>query len=154
MIRWLVVSDSHGNNRALYRALDEQPTACAVFHLGDGAAEAEQLREHCPCPLYAVAGNCDFSSSFPTEDEVRVHGVSVFYTHGHRYGVKAGTGRLEAEARRRGVRVALFGHTHQPTVRYENGLYLVNPGSLGYGGCYATIDLVGGELFVNLTHLR
>lgn len=154
MIRWLVVSDSHGNARALCRALDEQPTACAVFHLGDGAAEAEQLRATCPCPLYTVAGNCDFSSPLPSENEVRIHGVPVFYTHGHRYGVKAGTGRLEAEARRRGVRVALFGHTHQPTVRYENGLYLVNPGSLGYSGSYAIIDVVGSELSVNLTHLR
>ena len=39
MVRILVVSDSHGDSRALMRALDEQPDARYILHLGDGVAE-------------------------------------------------------------------------------------------------------------------
>lgn len=154
MHRILVVSDSHGDTRSLMRALDEQPDARCIIHLGDGAAEMHALASTCSVPVYQVRGNCDLSSTFPAEQEILFSGVSLFLTHGHHYGVKGGLGALTAEARRRRVQIALFGHTHQSLTRYEDGLYLINPGSLGYSGTYATIDLVNGSIAPNVLRIR
>lgn len=154
MIRILVVSDSHGDSRALMRALDEQPTAQYILHLGDGASEMRALAPTCTATVHQVRGNCDFSSTFPTEQELRIGGIPILMTHGHRYSVKGGLGTLEEEARRRGVKIVLFGHTHQSLTRYEDGLHLINPGSLGYNETYATIDIVGGEIAPNIIRIR
>ena len=40
----------------------------------------------------------------------------------------------------------MFGHTHVPCEEYVDGLYLFNPGSLGYEGTYGYIDIVGGGI--------
>ncbi len=154
MLRILVVSDSHGDARSLMRALDEQPDAHCVLHLGDGAAEMRALAPTCPVPVYQVCGNCDTASALPAEQELRIGGVPLLMTHGHRYGVKGGLGALAAEARRRQARIALFGHTHQSLTRYEDGLYLINPGSIGYSGTYATVDLVNGDIAANILRIR
>ena len=154
MVRILVVSDSHGDSRALMRALDEQPDARYILHLGDGASEMRALTPACNATVYQVRGNCDLSSPFPVEQEIRIAGVPIFMTHGHRYGVKGGLGTLADEARRRGARIAMFGHTHQSLTRYEDGLYLINPGSLGYSETYATIDIVDSDIAPNIIRIR
>ena len=43
--------------------------------------------------------------------------------------VGAGTGLLEQAAREAGCKIALFGHTHVSCCRYQEGLYVMNPGS-------------------------
>ena len=153
MIRLLVVSDSHGGCYTLARVLDKHPEAAYVLHLGDGASDMEELLPNCRTTVYQVSGNCDFCAAQPAEQELRIGGVPILMTHGHGYGVKHGLGRLEAEARRRGIRLALFGHTHEPVSRYEDGLYLVNPGSLRFGSSYAVIDITDNGIAVNLTHI-
>lgn len=40
-MRILVISDTHGNETALFRVVEAQPTARVVIHLGDGVEEAE-----------------------------------------------------------------------------------------------------------------
>ncbi len=154
MVRMLAVSDTHGDRRSLYRLLDLHPEARYLLHLGDGASDAESLLLPETVTRLSVAGNCDFSSSYPDEHEVNIGKVSLFLTHGHRYGVKHGLEPLEAEARRRLVSMALFGHTHQPLVHYDSGLYLVNPGSLRFGGTYAIIDIANGAPAPHIAHLR
>lgn len=154
MVRILVVSDSHGDSRSLMHALDEQPDARYVLHLGDGASEMHALAPTCAATVYQVRGNCDLSAPFPVEQELCIAGVPIFMTHGHRYGVKGGLGALADEARRRGARIALFGHTHLSLTRYEDGLHLINPGSLGYSGTYATVDIVGGDIASNIIRIR
>ncbi len=154
MVRILIISDSHGDSRTLMQALDEQPEAAYIIHLGDGAAEMASLASTCTATVYQVRGNCDGFSTLPTEQEIRIAGIPFLITHGHRYHVKGGTGALVADAKRRGVRVALFGHTHQSLTRYDDGLYLINPGSLGYSGTYATVDIVGSDIAANIFRVR
>lgn len=154
MVRLLVISDSHGDSRALMRALDEQPEARYILHLGDGASEMRALAPTCTAHVYQVRGNCDLSAPFPVEQNLRIAGIPLFMTHGHRYGVKGGLGTLADEARRRGAQIVLFGHTHVSLTRYEDGLYLINPGSLGYSGTYATVDIVGGDIAPNIIRIR
>ena len=56
---------------------------------------------------------------------------------------------LSAEAQRRGAAVAMFGHTHEALCRYEDGLYLLNPGSLRFGSSYAMVDITDNGIAVN-----
>ena len=155
MFRLLVVSDTHGDRRALQAAIDAQAEASFLVHLGDGAADLTAVSEFCTIRSLQIAGNCDFSSPFPEDAEFRFGGQIFFASHGHRYGVKHDLYRFSCAARSRDARVALFGHTHEPLTVYDNGLYLVNPGSLGRGGTYATIDIdsVGG-IVPNIVKLR
>ena len=144
-MRILVASDTHGNENALLSALVEQPEAKVVFHLGDGAREAEAMAAAFPNRTFYIArGNGDWGvGSGAVEAGLElVAGRRLFYTHGHRYEVKLGLTRVVYAARERGADVLLFGHTHQPLVDYEDGLHLLNPGSLTYGeGTYGVIDI-------------
>ena len=51
-------------------------------------------------------------------------------THGHYYGVNAGTSRLVARAKELECDVAMYGHTHIPDIEYHGNLTVVCPGSL------------------------
>ena len=63
--------------------------------------------------------------------------------------------RYEEQARKQGADIDLFGHTHIGFTRYEDGLYLMNPGSLSRAGehSYGVIDLCDGGVFTNIIHL-
>ena len=39
-------------------------------------------------------------------------GIKIFFTHGHKWGVKYSTDRLFYKAKEIGAQIALFGHTH------------------------------------------
>jgi putative phosphoesterase len=51
-------------------------------------------------------------------------------THGDIYRVKNGLEALVRKALAEKATVALFGHTHTPLVQSEEGVLLVNPGTL------------------------
>ncbi len=154
-MRILVVSDTHGNTGALCRAIEEQPTARTVLFLGDGLRDAEDAQARYPDrTIYTVPGNCDFGGIAPKVREETLGGKRFFFTHGHIYDVKYGLYRLDLAARQYKADIALFGHTHQPYEEYADGLYLFNPGSLGYGGTYGYVDIVGGGVVTNIVTLR
>ncbi len=134
-MRILVVSDSHGRWGALYNAIEAQPTAHIVIHLGDGSDDFERVRDRFPGRMMVnVAGNCDFfgASELKTADVITVEGRRIFFTHGHTYRVKSGLTLLEQAARAREADICLFGHTHEPVTEYRDGLYIMNPGSVGH----------------------
>jgi hypothetical protein len=77
----------------------------------------------------------------------KVCGVKLFMTHGHLHQVKSGLGALIRDARITGSQAVLFGHTHEPLCRYEDGLWIVNPGSAGYnGGSAAVLEVADGKI--------
>ena len=155
-MRVLVVSDTHGDEWALRRAVEEQPTARVLLHLGDGAREAADIAERFPAlTVYGVRGNCDLGcADVPDRRDEYVEGKHIFMTHGHIYHVKYGLYTLECAARERGANIVLFGHTHTPLTDYADGLHLLNPGSLRYGGTYGFIDIVRGGIVTNIVHAR
>ncbi len=155
-MRILVVSDTHGDGYALQSALWEQPEAKHVFFLGDGAREFEKIAEANPDrTFFGVCGNCDpaFCGLLGNREET-VGGRRIFFTHGHLWSVKFGLSRIDYAARERQADIVLFGHTHQPLSLYEDGLYLINPGSLGYNKQYATVDIVPTGIMPILHTLR
>lgn len=148
-MRILVVSDSHGNFYRFQKVVTLHPEADKIFFLGDGFRDfsdiADLFRDRI---FYAVRGNCDFTSPFPSWNTTITCQGKILYTHGDAFGVKGGTERLFDAGRQAGARLVLFGHTHRPCARYEDGLYLFNPGSLAEGS-YGICDLLDSGILMN-----
>ncbi len=153
-MRILVVSDIHGNGRALAKAVEQQPEARTVLFLGDGLRQAEDAADRYPDrTFYMVPGNCDLASTLPPVRQETFGGRRFYFTHGHVYDVKYGLYRLEMAARQAEAQVVLFGHTHSPFEDYVDGLYMLNPGSLGYGGTYGYVDVTPGGVMTGIVSL-
>lgn len=130
-MRIIVISDTHRDFRTLHRIVEKHREEAAMFlHLGDGEQEVDDLLALYPeLPLLAVRGNCDYSGERP-ESRVAVAGnTRIFMAHGHDLGVKGSTAVLVRLARENGCRIALYGHTHKSDTHYEEGIYVMNPGS-------------------------
>lgn len=129
-VRALALSDSHGDNKAIQKALDLFGDVEYIFHLGDYASDAEYISEHSRAKVLSVRGNCDFLSEDPYFEEVVIRGQRIVLTHGHRLGAKYSTDRLLYYAQAHEANAILFGHTHVPYCEYADGIWLVNPGSV------------------------
>ena len=154
-MRLLILSDSHGRSSAIREAIEAQPEAKTVFYLGDGLRDLEEIqasyRSH---TFYCVRGNCDWAVIDTPEMAITdIGGVRIFYTHGHVYDAKFSLTRAALAAREREAQVLLFGHTHQPLSVYDDGLYVVNPGSIGKGHSYAILDITPAGIVPGLRSL-
>ena len=137
-MKLLVLSDSHSALRFM-RLCVEKIKPDAIIHLGDHYDDAEALAEEYPhIPMHRVPGNCDRFRCPPGTHEVLcydVGGVRLYMTHGHRHNVKYDLSKLLSDARSMKAAAVLYGHTHIADCRQEaDGLWVLNPGSCGYGG--------------------
>lgn len=130
MKKILVLSDSHGNvENMLYAIQDTMPDM--ILHLGDCWTDTEDLIEECPdIPIHRVPGNCDYENDF-LEKIIEIEGKSIMICHGHTYNVKAGYLNIQMAAMEKEVDMVLFGHTHRVFYDNHNGLFMMNPGSVG-----------------------
>ena len=154
----VVMSDSHGNVRALQKIFDRMADSADMFiHLGDGEADIERMKEKYPAlKIYNVAGNCDWSSMAPSFKVIEADGVKLFACHGHNHGVKYGYERLFFTAIENGCKLAMFGHTHERFEYYnsEHGIYLYNPGSCssphdGNKPSFGVVDITKSGIVLN-----
>jgi putative phosphoesterase len=145
--RLFVISDSHGNIPALRAVLkqgNDIAPDCAIF-LGDGIQDMEKVMVGFSYPWHKVRGNNDLVYNIPESAVLDFGGHRFFLCHGHRYSLYGGYDTLIAVARNNGADAALFGHTHVPSLDNENGLLLINPGSVGQprsnaGATFAVIE--------------
>ena len=160
-MRIIAMSDSHGSEVALWKIFKRTVgTADIYIHLGDGEREIEHVKTYYPhLDIRSVAGNCDYASLAPNFDVVFAGNVKIFITHGHLYDVKyGGTETLRSIARDYGCKVALFGHTHCRFQSYEDGIYLMNPGSCACPRdtsvpSYGFVDITESGIVTNIVDL-
>jgi len=157
----LVISDTHGNVPALTAVLGWARDAgfAAAMFLGDGTDDLPVASAHAgfTVPWYKVRGNLD--QSFSVQDSLTVEipagqpdapSVRTFFlAHGNRYGVEKGGETIAAAAKAAGAEAALFGHTHVPYSAFVDGIFLLNPGSLGRsrvnaGPTFAVVECPSG----------
>lgn len=149
----LVLSDSHASLHFMRRCIQVlKPDA--VVHLGDHYDDAQTMEEENPqIPFHMVAGNCDRYRCPPFARQMLCYdvcGVRLYMTHGHNEHVKSGIGGLLAGARKLDAQAALYGHTHVPDCHRESdGLWVLNPGSCGYGGRTAGVLEVVNKTIIN-----
>ena len=127
-MRVIVISDTHRDFRTLRPIVDKHRGEAGLFlHLGDGAREIDDLLALYPgLPLEAVRGNCDFASRWPVTHVTLAEDVKIFLCHGYTF---RSVDEITAQARNNGCRIALYGHTHRGETHYDEGIYVMNPGS-------------------------
>lgn len=131
-MRIVLFSDSHGHISNMVSALNKCGDFDMVIHLGDYARDALKLEElYEGVPFEYVQGNNDWSLHAPSEKFMEIGGKRVFITHGHLYGVKYGYSSLVQKGKSLGADAVFFGHTHVPEELIEDGMLVLNPGSIG-----------------------
>ena len=83
----LVVSDTHGRDESLEMAVALEQPFDYLIHCGDVEGREFFIEALAECPCTIVAGNNDFFSDLPREDEILLEGHKIMVTHGHNYGV-------------------------------------------------------------------
>lgn len=153
-----ILSDTHGRQLSLRRAIKAMEDVDLIFHLGDYTRDAEYIAKTENIPVIYVRGNCDYSSDAPTNKLYTVDGTNIFLTHGHLYNVKYGYEDLVSKARDVKADVVLFGHTHVPENFIIDNILFVNPGSAGlpkkgHRGTYAILKIEGPRVRGHLKKL-
>lgn len=128
MIKILVISDTHGNLQDLDKLSQIISESDYVFHLGDHYDDMRYFYPKIKDKLYRVHGNCDWGAE--KELIVEIEGHRILATHGDLYGAKLGTDRLVYKAMQENCDIVFYGHTHCAEITKENGIYLINPGTL------------------------
>lgn len=141
----LIISDTHGLTEEVVRVSNSFPSDI-TFHCGDFCVEKSLVPFS---NMTLVKGNCDFDPSVPDEQIVEWEGIRFFITHGHLYNVNQSLLNLTYRAKELKADVALFGHTHYPLCTENDGLILVNPGSLKEPRGYSVPSFV--RLYVETT---
>ncbi|MEA4826525.1 MAG: YfcE family phosphodiesterase, partial [Clostridium sp.] len=93
-----VVSDTHRDETALKKVVEEIKNLDVVIHLGDNVVDAEEIKDLINNKIVYVKGNCDIMANEPTELIEEFHGVRILITHGHKYNVKNTLTELKCRA--------------------------------------------------------
>ena len=143
-------SDSHGARQAIYDVCERERPDQLIF-LGDCVSDLELAHRALPSlPIICCKGNNDIFSNAPGEIVITLNGRKTLITHGHRFGVKLGLGRLKEEAKSLGASLVLFGHTHLAKIEKDGGIIYVNPGSIRDRKTYLQLIINHAELIIVL----
>ena len=119
-----VVSDTHGLLRPA--VLDKLQGVDHIIHAGDVDRPdiLEALQE--VAPLSTVRGNVDrgiWAQALPYTHTLEIGGHILYVLHD--------LGQLNLDPAAAGFAAVIYGHSHQPEIRQENGVLYLNPGSVG-----------------------
>ncbi|MES2299524.1 MAG: metallophosphoesterase family protein [Pseudomonadota bacterium] len=124
MLRVGLISDTHGLLRPQARAF-LQGSDC-IIHAGDICDGAILEELGAMAPLFAVRGNNDFgpwAERLRETERVQLGAVLAYVIHD--------VSQFDSVSAGAGVRVVVYGHSHQPAVDERDGILFVNPGSAG-----------------------
>lgn len=117
-----VISDTHGV--LLPQALKALESVDLIIHAGDVGSPEVIERLQAIAPVKAVRGNMDFLEGLqdlPETEAVEVGALLLYVIHDlHKLDIAP----LEA-----GFAAVIFGHTHRPSAKENNGVLFINPGS-------------------------
>jgi len=131
-MRIIVISDTHGNYQNLERVLMRNTDAQWIFHLGDGELELDRFVIAHPIlapKIIHVAGNCDYDSLSPDFFTIPAGVHKIFAAHGHKFSVGSSLEKIKKAALDNECDIILYGHTHSRFMTYEDGVWIMNPGS-------------------------
>jgi putative phosphoesterase len=124
LVTFGIISDTHGLLRP--EAVEALRGSDRILHAGDvgGPAILDALAQI--APITAIRGNVDtgtWARALPETALVEVAGISIYMLHD--------LGRLDLKPEAAGIRVVIYGHSHQPKLEDKNGVLYFNPGSAG-----------------------
>lgn len=131
MQRVLILSDSHGYNENIQKAIKQAGKIDKMIHLGDVEYDHLSVERMAGVPVYMVAGNNDYGRFLRDRLILQFGTHRVFATHGHREGVYRGLDNIRYNAIQNGCDVVMFGHTHVPVIDvHDDDVTIINPGSV------------------------
>ena len=148
-MKFVIISDSHGNSEVLEKVFVRERNIDGVIHLGDGSDDLWGLNSYIGrLPVYHIRGNNDRSHPNLSDKLISYFGnIKFFACHGHHYDVKYGLVRLHYAALEAECRLVLFGHTHIPYNESTDEITFFNPGC-AYKGFYGILETKGDEFSV------
>ena len=160
-MRIIVISDTHGNFISLESVFMRNTDADWFIHLGDGERELNRfISEHSifTSKIIHVAGNCDINSLSHDVFTLPVMGHKILATHGHRFNVNYSLNEIKKLASENECDIILYGHTHSRFKSYENGVWIMNPGSAscprdGKKTSFGSIDISQTGIIMNITDI-
>lgn len=132
MKKILIVSDTHGYDDNMWRAIDKEAPFDMFIHCGDLEDRLSSITYKLDCPIHAVSGNNDYSSELPRIKTFNIGRHKVLLVHGHHHRLYGDRSALYYLAMENDCDIVMFGHLHVPIVEQSEGIWLVNPGSLTY----------------------
>jgi len=142
-----VISDIHGSNHYLNKALEayEEEKADYLLILGDelyhgprnplpedyNPKEVSEKLNRYKEKIITVRGNCDSEVDqmlleYPIMSDYSIlflNQKKIFATHGHIYSEEKLPHLSKGD-------IFIYGHTHLPVAKKEDGIYILNPGSI------------------------
>lgn len=155
-----VISDSHNVKSAIEAVRSYINDADIVLHLGDGAPNIKEITKEFKGQIYVVKGNCDFCLEYPNERIIEVLDKKILMCHGHLYNVKMELNSIFYRAKELGVDIVLFGHSHLCIIEKQEGMLLMNPGSIsnGAGSIHRSLGYLeieeGKEVIANIKEIK
>ena len=149
-MRLVLISDSHGNSQGVDKIFQTLKFDY-LFFMGDGLSDLgnyEYLDN-----VIKVSGNCDFFSREVNERILEIGGYNFLITHGNKYGVKLGIGKLVEYAKNKNVQFVFYGHTHIQRIEQIDNIYFINPGKFAKNregeSCGLIIDSVKEDVKIS-----
>ncbi|MGM0501781.1 MAG: metallophosphoesterase family protein [Bacillota bacterium] len=126
-----IFSDAHRNIGPLESVVEKLEDVDYFIYAGDGLDQVlrSSIAEE---KLLAVRGNCDYGLPYPVEKIIKVAGIRIFLTHGHRYRIKDGLTQLYYKAQEVEADIVIFGHTHCRYAEENDDILFFNPGSISF----------------------
>lgn len=149
-----IISDSHGIHKFIDTSMEYLKDVDLIIHAGDHYKDTKYIEKDYNIDVIGVAGNCD-KENINEKIEV-INGKKFFITHGHEYNVKSNINNVFYAGKEKGADIIIFGHTHKPFYEVEEGIAIINPGSISMprgnsikSGCILTInkDNINVEFF-------
>jgi putative phosphoesterase len=119
-----VISDTHGLLRP--EALTALSGSEMIVHAGDVGDPRILDALRGVAPVVAVRGNIDqgeWAGNLAETERVECGAASLYVLHD--------VNRLDLDPAAAGVRCVISGHSHRPSIRSDNGVLYLNPGSAG-----------------------
>lgn len=149
----LIIGDTHGMDDLFTTIKRKAAPFEMLLHVGD-VEEEKRFYEKKSGKAQAlfVRGNCDDYSKDPLERIVNIDGRRIYMTHGHCLNLDGTEESLHAlydVAKNHEADIVVFGHTHIPLIEAQDGVLLLNPGSLAFNAMgmppsYITLELCKG----------
>jgi putative phosphoesterase len=127
-MKGLIVSDTHGFTHELLELKQRYAGQLDfMIHCGDSELQTDRPEME---GFLAVEGNCDYIGAYPNECTKRFGDLNFFVAHGHLLGVRQSPARLCYRGLEEKANVVCYGHTHFAGCFQEEGMIVINPGSL------------------------
>ncbi len=137
-----VISDSHQMYSNIDLGMKYLKDVDLIIHAGDNYKDATYITNNYNINALAVGGNCDIDG---IEERIElINNKRFFITHGHKYGVKMNINRIFYAGRQNNSDIVIFGHTHIPFYAVEEGMVILNPGSISLprGGSKKSLSII------------